>query len=85
MQRKGKKSSRLIRQQMATNERDMQMQKQEQGNTRDNWKKIMIKNKGNRNKEIRMQLTTTHDRKRLLEIKIVVVAISTSGRRAAME
>lgn len=57
------------------------MQKQEQGNTRDNWKKIMIKNKGNRNKETRMQLTKTHDRKRPLEIKIVVVAISKSGRR----
>lgn len=61
------------------------MQKQEQGDTSENWKKIMIKNQGNRNKEIRMQLTETHDRKRLLEIKIVVVAISKSGRWRAME
>ena len=84
MQRKGKKSSRLIRQQMATNERDMQDAETRTGEHQRQLEEIMIKNKGNRSKEIRMQLTKTHDQKRLLEIKIVVV-ISTSGRRRAME
>lgn len=54
---KAKKSSRLIRQRMATNERGMQMQNQEQ------WE-IRKKKIGNNNKETRMQLTETHDRRK---------------------
>lgn len=56
MQRKGKKSSRLIRQQMATNERDMQDAQTRTGETQRKLEENNDTNKGSRNKEMRMQL-----------------------------